>query len=105
MVECTGQGNLPRAAQNLKFEALGDKKTVQAAIDAAEKDGSRVKPVSGSVWYHYMGPDADHIRVHMTIAVPGATQQSTGLPENGKAGGVWIMNAGTTTAHLMIPGE
>jgi hypothetical protein len=26
------------------------------------------------------------------------------LPEKG-GGGVWIMNAGTTTAHLMIPGE
>jgi len=40
----------------------------------------------------------------MTIAVPGATTQSTGLPD--KAGqGVWIMNAGTSTAHLMTPGE
>ena len=38
-------------------------------------------------------------------AVPGATTQSTGLPDNNKMGGVWIMNAGTTTAHLMTPGE
>jgi hypothetical protein len=28
-----------------------------------------------------------------------------GLPETGRGGGVWIMNAGTTTAHLMVPGE
>jgi len=41
----------------------------------------------------------------MTVAVPGATMASLGLPENGRGGGVWIMNAGTTTAHLMIPGE
>jgi hypothetical protein len=34
-----------------------------------------------------------------------ATEKTLGLPENGKAGGVWIMNAGTTTAHLMTPGE
>jgi len=27
------------------------------------------------------------------------------LPDNNKSGGVWIMNAGTTTAHLMTPGE
>ena len=105
MFECTSKGNLPRAAQNLKFEALGDKAKTQAAIDAAEKDGSRVKPVFGSVWYHLMGPDADHARAHMTIAVPGATTASLGLPDNGKAGTVWIMNAGTTTAHLMTPGE
>jgi len=41
----------------------------------------------------------------MTIAVPGATTASLGLPDNGKAGGVWIMNPGTSTAHLMTPGE
>ena len=40
----------------------------------------------------------------MTIAMPGATAQSTGLPDNNKQGGVWIMNAGTTAAHIMIPG-
>src|SRR3984893_14265028 len=41
-IECTSLGNLDRAAQNLKFEAMGDKK--QAMLDAAEKDGTRVKP-------------------------------------------------------------
>ena len=39
------------------------------------------------------------------VAVPFATAQSLGLPDNNKQGGVWIMNAGTTTAHLMIPGS
>lgn len=103
-VECTMKGNLARAAQNLKFEAITDAKARQAALDAAEKDGSRVKPEFGSVWYHAMGDPAKP-RYHMTIAVPGATSQSLGLPDNGKAGGVWIMNAGTSTAHLMTPGE
>jgi hypothetical protein len=102
-IECTSLGNLDRAAQNLKFEAMGDKK--QAMLDAAEKDGTRVKPEYGSVWYHLMGADPEHPRKHMTIAVPGATTQSTGLPDNNKQGGVWIMNAGTTTAHIMTPGE
>jgi hypothetical protein len=102
IVECTSLGNLPRAAQNLKFEAMGAQK--QAALDAAEKDGTRVKPEFGSVWYHSMG-DPEHPRSHVTIAVPGATTKTLGLPESGAAGGVWIMNAGTTTAHLMTPGE
>jgi hypothetical protein len=105
MVECTSLGNLDRVAQNMKFEAISDKKASQVAFDAAEKDGSRVKPEFGSVWYHLMGADADHTRTHMTIAVPGATTQSMGLPADNKSGGVWIMNAGTTTAHLMTPGE
>ncbi len=104
-VECTSVGNLDRAAQNMKFEAISDKKASLAAFDAAEKDGTRVKPEFGSVWYHLQGPDAEHTRTHMTIAVPGATAQSLGLPDNNKQGGVWIMNAGTSTAHLMTPGE
>jgi len=104
-VECTSVANLDRVAQNLKIEAIPDKKASQAAFDAAEKDGTRVKPEFGSVWYHVMGADADHTRTHMTIAVPGATTKTLGLPETGSQGGVWIMNAGTSTAHLMTPGE
>ena len=104
-IECTSIANLDRAAQNLKFEALGDKAKTQAALDAAEKDGTRAKPEFGSVWYHLSGPDKDHARPHMTIAVPMATTATLGLPDNGRGGGVWIMNAGTTTAHLMVPGE
>ena len=102
-LECTTVGNLPRAAQNMKFEAMGAGK--QAALDAAEKDGSRVKPEYGSVWFHLMGASKEAARAHFTIAVPGATTATTGLPENARGGGVYIMNAGTTTAHLMIPGE
>jgi hypothetical protein len=104
-VECTSIANLDRVAQNLKLEAIPDKKASLAAFDAAEKDGTRVKPEYGSVWYHVNGPDAEHTRTHVTVAVPGATGQSLGLPEDGKQGGVWVMNAGTSTAHLMVPGQ
>lgn len=104
-VECTSLANLPRVAQNLKIEAIPDKDARQAAFDKAEKDGTRVKPEFGSVFIHFMGADAEHARNHTTIAVPGATAQSLGLPDNPKEGGVWIMNAGTTTAHLMTPGS
>jgi hypothetical protein len=101
-IECTSLGNLDRVAQNLRFEAMGDKK--QAMLDAAEKDGTRVKPEFGSVWYNLSGASQERARTHITVAVPGATAQSLGLPDNPKQGGVWIMNAGTSTAHLMIPG-
>src|ERR1700687_840527 len=104
-VECTSIANLDRVAQNLKFEAGGDKIKTQAMLDAAEKDGTRVKPEYGSVWYHVMGADQEHARVHLTIALAGATPASTGLPDNNKQGTVWIMSAGTSTAHLMTPGE
>jgi hypothetical protein len=101
-LECTSVANLERVAQNMKFEAMGDKK--QAMLDAAEKDGTRVKPEFGSVFYNLSGADRERARSHTTIAVPFATAQSMALPDNNKQGGAWIMNAGTSTAHVMIPG-
>ncbi len=104
-MECTAEANLPRVKQNMEAEALGDKMKSEAKLMEQEKAGTRVKPVFGSVWYHLMGPSKEMARTHMTIAVPGATTATMGLPENGRGGGVWIMSAGTTTAHLMTPGE
>ena len=104
-IECTSIANLDRVAQNMKAEAAGDKAKSEAMLDAAEKNGTRAKPEFGSVWYHLAGADREHTRPHMTIAVPFATTASLGLPDNNKQGGVWIMNAGTSTAHLMTPGE
>lgn len=104
-IECTSTANLERAAQNLKAEATGDKAKSEAMLAEMEKNGTRVKPEYGSVWFHLMGPDKDHVRQHMTVALPMATTASTGLPDKPAGGGAWIMNAGTTTAHLMVPGE
>jgi hypothetical protein len=104
-VQCTSIANLDRVVQNRKFEAIADKTAKQAAIDAAEADGTRVKPEFGSVWLDMNGPDKEHARIHTTIAVPGATTQTLGLPDGPSKGGVWIMNAGTSTAHLMTPGS
>lgn len=103
--QCTSIANLDRVAQNRKFEAMTDKAARQAALEGAEKDGTRVKPEYGSVWYTMSGAEQAKARIHVTIAVPGATTASTGLPDNPAQGGVWIMNAGTTTAHLMTPGS
>ena len=104
-VQCTSLTNLPRVAQNKKFEAETDREKRNAAIAAAEKDGSRIKPEYGSVFWNLSGKDQETARAHMTVAVPGATTASTGLPDNNKMGGAWIMGAGTTGAHIMLPGS
>jgi len=105
-VECTMMSNLDRVKQNMTVEAMaGDRAKAEAQFAELEKSGQRVKPEFGSVFYHWQGPDQDRARGHMTISVPGATQATLNLPESGRGGGVWIMNAGTTTAHLMVPGE
>src|SRR5207237_10118057 len=104
-VECTSIANLERVAQSLKIEAMPDKKAQQAAFEAAEKAGNWTKREFGSVWIHMSGADQATARMQVTIAVPGATHQSMGLPDNASKGGVWIMNAGTSAAHLMTPGS
>jgi hypothetical protein len=105
-VQCTSVGNLPREAQNLKAESIGDRPKSEAMLKEMEQNGTRAKPEFGTVWYHMAGADRDHVSAHeVTIAVPGATQASLGLPEKRRENGVWIMNAGTSTAHIMIPGR
>ena len=104
-VQCTSIANLDRVAQNRKFEAIADPAARKSAMEEAEKNGTRVKPEFGSVWLTMQGADREHARIHTTVAVPGATAQSMGLPDNNKQGGIWIMDAGTTTAHLMTPGS
>ena len=71
----------------------------------AEEDGTRVAPEYGSIFMSLEGSDQAHAGLHITIAVPFATATSTGLPENGRGGGAWIMAAGTSTAHIMTPGH
>jgi len=104
-VQCTDPGNLARVAQNFQLEAAaaGNRETLNASLSAAEANGTRVRPVFGSAWLSMSGADEASARRHTTIAVPGATQSSMGLPES-RSAGAWIMNAGTTTAHLMLPG-
>jgi hypothetical protein len=104
-VQCTSVDNLKRVAQNKQFEKEPDRDKRNALIAAADKDGTRIKPEFGSVFWTFQGKDQATARVHLTIAVPGATTASTGLPDNNKSGGAWIMAAGTSGAHIMIPGS
>ncbi|MEW6319521.1 MAG: hypothetical protein AB1635_00370 [Acidobacteriota bacterium] len=105
-VQCTSIANLERVAQNLKAEATGDRKKSEALLAEMEKNGTRIKPEYGSMWWSVAGKSREEARPHhVMIAVPGATTASTGLPDNPKLGGAWIMNAGTSTAHIMVPGQ
>jgi hypothetical protein len=104
-VECTSQANLERVAQSLKAETIADPMARRAAFEEMEKAGKWAKPEFGSVFYNLQGADQATARSHVTIAVPGATKQTLGLPEDGTQGGAWIMNAGTSAAHLMTPGH
>ena len=105
-VQCTSIGNLDRVKQNKEYERKeADRKVRESQLAELETSGKRVKPEFGSVFYTVQGKDAASARRHVTIAVPGATTATLGLPDNPKMGGAWIMNAGTSTAHIMTPGS
>ena len=104
--QCTSVGNMDRVKQNKIYEAkIADRNAREAALTELEKNGQRVKPEFGSVFYTRSGKDASTVRTHVTISVPGATTATLGLPDNNKMGGAWIMGAGTLGAHIMTPGS
>jgi len=109
-VECTStEKNLPRVAQNRKLAALGvagasDRGKIDAAVAAAAKDGTRIMSEVGSIWYKFWGnSEATAVR-HSFIAVPNLRGKDVSLPEVRDAGGSWVMFAGTSEAHIMLPG-
>ena len=103
-VACTALGNLDRIAQNRRFAAEGgDRAGARAMVAAAAASGTRVPPVFGSAWLDLDGDSRATARPHTTIAMPGATEASSGFPESGAGGGAFIMAAGTSEAHLMVP--
>ena len=105
-IQCTSVGNLDRVKQNKEYERKeADRKVREGLLAELETSGKRVKPEFGSVFYSMNGKDQESARLHVTIAVPGATAASLGLPDNPKMGGAWIMNAGTSTAQIMTPGS
>ena len=107
-VQCTSVGNLDRIKQNRAWAMSGQTaEEIRALQDAAEADGTREVSVYGSMYYTMAGADAESANLHMTIAVPFATGEALGLPEEGSytRAGTWIMQAGTSSAHIMLPGR
>jgi hypothetical protein len=105
-VHCTAVGNLPRVEQNREFfYKAGNAKEAEALVQAAEKAGARKVPEFGAGYYGLVGNDQATARGHVTIAVPFATTETLKLPSKPTASGAWIMDAGTSAAHIMVPGH
>jgi hypothetical protein len=103
---CTTEGNLPRVEQNREFfyKAV-DAKGAEVLVQEAEKNGTRKVPEFGAGYYGLVGNDQATARSHVTIAVPFATTETLKLPSKPTPAGAWIMNAGTSAAHIMVPGH
>ncbi len=103
-VQCTVKTNLDRVAQNRKFRAdSSDNDENGALVAAAGENGTREAVEYGSFFSSMNGQDQASAGVHTTISMPNATMASAGFPENRDQGGAFIMAAGTSEAHLMIP--
>lgn len=103
--QCTVDANRERLAQNHQFEAAGGgEEAIRARFDRAEEDGSRATSEFGSIYYHVRGDSPTTISTHTTVAVPFATNESLGLPGERGPGRLWLMQPGTTAAHLMVAG-
>jgi hypothetical protein len=106
-VECTSsEANLPRVAQNRKLAGMagGDQKKTAELVAAAGKDGTRIMSEVGSIWYKFWGNSEATAVKHSFIAMPNHTGKDVGLPEARDANGSWVMFAGTSEAHIMLPG-
>ena len=110
-VQCTSVENLPRVGQTHKLRmSASNADEVGALIEAVEADGTREAPKFGSVWYALNGQDQASVtphQAHVTIAVPFATSDTLSLPSEGgyTQAGSWIMEAGTSASHIMVPGR
>ena len=105
-VQCTSKENLPRVAQNRTFDAQGaDREERSALVATAQADGTRIDAEYGSMFISMNGQNQEGAGTHTTVATPYATGESTGLPENGTQGGAYVMSAGTSEAHIMVPGR
>ena len=103
---CTSEANRARVEQNFEFNSSGGtREEIQALFAEAEANGTRAVSEFGTIYYHLDGADQESARSHISIVVPFATAESLGLPDSGRNDGVWIMGAGTSTAHLMVPGR
>ena len=107
-VQCTSVANMSRIQQNRAWNMSGKTADeLRALREAAETDGSREVSAFGSVYYTLNGADAESANLHITVAVPFATGESLGFPDQGSytRAGAWIMEAGASAAHIMLPGR
>ncbi len=56
----------------------------------------------GAMQYALVGPTREEAVLHVSINLPHATGESTGLPTEERLDGPWLMWAGTSAAHVMF---
>lgn len=104
--QCTSIENRARVEQNHQFfMAGGSEEEIDARFQEAEENGTRAISEYGSFYFHAVGTSPDNLRMHSNIVVPGATSETLGgIPTSRRPAALWLMQEGTSSAHLMLPG-
>lgn len=106
LAQCTSERNRARVEQNHRISnAAASPDEIGELFAEAEENGTREVAAWGTVYYHLIGDDWASGRIHATVAVPYATAESLEIPAEPRADGLWLMDPGTSGAHLMIPGR
>lgn len=103
--QCTSMGNWSRVEQNHQLQTSGATEAqLRVMMERAESTGTRALSEYGSVYFHVVGDSLGNVSRHTTVAVPFATSESLGgVPTERRPAGIWLMQAGTSSAHLMLP--
>jgi DNA-binding transcriptional MerR regulator len=107
---CGHKDNLSTMDLQAKLGAEGkSNEEIQAAIAAAQEDGTIAPRKFGQLFYRLYEED-DRLKLLWVLRVPDATAADLGMPtgsqrDNSLAGQgtPWMMREGTQGAHLMIP--
>ena len=70
--------------------------------EAYADGGPDVEINPGAMQYALVGPSREEATRTMSIKLPHATAESTGLPTEERSDGPWLMWAGTPAAHVMF---
>jgi hypothetical protein len=94
----------------LRAAGLGDEQ-VDSARFAEVRAGKLEMPTHAAALYNMFGPEGTFdpatgrvtgAKILFVVYIPGATPESTGIPETPAENAPWIMSAGTPRAHIMF---
>ena len=101
---CYQEGHVPRVNFEKQVAASSNERAevFRQRVQAVEA-GKIPLPVAGQMQYILSGDSLGNATRRGQVArLPYATSASTGLPEERSHDGIWLMQAGTNRAHIMI---
>ena len=105
-VACYHKNRIARLNFERQLSAAGTPAAEVFQARSAKVDAGELPlPMAGQMGYFLGGADEATAVPTRSVRLPYATSASTGLPTERGEDGVWLMQAGTNRAHIMLPGR